>query len=209
MRPAELGLAKQLVAGLVGELSEATFTDQHRASVVKLIEARANGEPDIEFTPQAEPEATGVDLMAVLQAFRRAGHRASGRLIRWASLRCSPTPPRSCLTGPGSRFEPKYDGMRVIALGTATGVRLLSRDGNDKARQLLRGLDLADALRRLHLLGRAANPLRLGAPRSVACPPYLRPGSEPLRPHYSGSKPSRRGFSPGITRSKCFEKEQI
>jgi bifunctional non-homologous end joining protein LigD len=37
--------------------------------------------------------------------------------------------------GPGWRFEPKYDGMRVIALGTATVVRLLSRDGNDKARQ--------------------------------------------------------------------------
>lgn len=37
--------------------------------------------------------------------------------------------------GPGWRFEPKYDGMRVIAFGTATRVRLLSRDGNDKARQ--------------------------------------------------------------------------
>lgn len=68
VRPGELDLAEQLVTGLVGDFSEATFTDQHRENVMKLIEARASGEPDVEFTPQAEPEATGIDLMAVLQA---------------------------------------------------------------------------------------------------------------------------------------------
>ena len=32
-------------------------------------------------------------------------------------------------------FEPKYDGVRVLAYVSARGVRLISRNGNDKARQ--------------------------------------------------------------------------
>ncbi|MDQ6738551.1 MAG: non-homologous end-joining DNA ligase [Gemmatimonadota bacterium] len=32
-------------------------------------------------------------------------------------------------------FEPKYDGVRVLAYVTARGVRLITRNGNDKARQ--------------------------------------------------------------------------
>ncbi|MEO6865221.1 MAG: non-homologous end-joining DNA ligase [Gemmatimonadaceae bacterium] len=38
-------------------------------------------------------------------------------------------------TGPSWTFEPKYDGVRVLAYVTASGVRLVTRNGNDKARQ--------------------------------------------------------------------------
>jgi len=37
--------------------------------------------------------------------------------------------------GPGWTFEPKYDGVRVLAHITSSGVRLITRNGNDKARQ--------------------------------------------------------------------------
>ncbi|HUF31295.1 MAG TPA: DNA polymerase ligase N-terminal domain-containing protein [Gemmatimonadaceae bacterium] len=37
--------------------------------------------------------------------------------------------------GPGWTFEPKYDGIRVIALATLDSVALLTRNGNDKAAQ--------------------------------------------------------------------------
>ncbi|HEU4559797.1 MAG TPA: non-homologous end-joining DNA ligase [Longimicrobium sp.] len=37
--------------------------------------------------------------------------------------------------GRGWRVEPKYDGMRILALVTAESIRLFSRGGNDKARQ--------------------------------------------------------------------------
>lgn len=37
--------------------------------------------------------------------------------------------------GRGWRYEPKYDGMRILALVNAHVVRLLSRQGNDKTRQ--------------------------------------------------------------------------
>ena len=36
---------------------------------------------------------------------------------------------------PGWTFEPKYDGIRVLAVGSATQTQLLTRNGNDKARQ--------------------------------------------------------------------------
>jgi bifunctional non-homologous end joining protein LigD len=38
-------------------------------------------------------------------------------------------------TGRNWTFEPKYDGVRVLAHVTARGVRLITRNGNDKARQ--------------------------------------------------------------------------
>jgi bifunctional non-homologous end joining protein LigD len=38
-------------------------------------------------------------------------------------------------TGEGWTFEPKYDGVRVLAHVTSRGVRLVTRNGNDKARQ--------------------------------------------------------------------------
>lgn len=38
-------------------------------------------------------------------------------------------------TGRDWTFEPKYDGVRVLAHVDATGVRLVTRNGNDKARQ--------------------------------------------------------------------------
>ncbi len=38
-------------------------------------------------------------------------------------------------TGRSWTFEPKYDGVRAVAQVTARGVRLMTRNGNDKARQ--------------------------------------------------------------------------
>ena len=38
-------------------------------------------------------------------------------------------------TGPNWTFEPKYDGVRVLAYVTAHGIRLITRNGNDKAPQ--------------------------------------------------------------------------
>ena len=49
-------------------------------------------------------------------------------------------------TGEGWTFEPKYDGIRVLAYATATGVRLVTRNGNDKATQFA---EVAEGLRAL------------------------------------------------------------
>jgi bifunctional non-homologous end joining protein LigD len=48
--------------------------------------------------------------------------------------------------GDGWTFEPKYDGIRVIALATPDGVALITRNGNDKTLQFP---EIADAVQRL------------------------------------------------------------
>jgi bifunctional non-homologous end joining protein LigD len=48
--------------------------------------------------------------------------------------------------GDGWTFEPKYDGIRVLALATADAAQLVTRNGNDKAAQFP---EVADALRAL------------------------------------------------------------
>ena len=47
--------------------------------------------------------------------------------------------------GPGWTFEPKYDGIRVLAFVTPKSVKLVTRNGNEKTRQFP---EVADALRR-------------------------------------------------------------
>jgi bifunctional non-homologous end joining protein LigD len=47
---------------------------------------------------------------------------------------------------PGWTFEPKYDGIRVLAHASRDGARLVTRNGNDKAAQFP---EVADALRAL------------------------------------------------------------
>lgn len=71
----ELALAEQLIGALTREFDSTEFPDQHRANVMALIEARMNGESDVQFTAQAEPEATGGDLMAMLSASLTAAER--------------------------------------------------------------------------------------------------------------------------------------
>ena len=48
-------------------------------------------------------------------------------------------------------FEPKYDGVRVLAHATKDDVALVSRNGIDKAHQLLPGRLAGDARRRAQL----------------------------------------------------------
>lgn len=68
VKPAELALAEQLVGALVGEFDATRFVDEHRVNVMKLIEARMAGEPDVTFEEQKEPDSTETDLMAMLTA---------------------------------------------------------------------------------------------------------------------------------------------
>jgi bifunctional non-homologous end joining protein LigD len=55
--------------------------------------------------------------------------------------------------GPGWTFEPKYDGIRVLAFATATATRLVTRNDNDKAAQFP---EVAEALSALAARARRA-----------------------------------------------------
>ena len=72
---------------------------------------------------------------------RSAAPRSLGRLEpMYASIGTSVP------QGEGWTFEPKYDGIRVLAFVTKDAVRLVTRNGNDKTKQFP---EIADALRTL------------------------------------------------------------
>jgi len=50
------------------------------------------------------------------------------------------------IPGKGWTFEPKYDGIRVLAFATPTGVKLITRNGKDKAEQFP---EIVSALKKL------------------------------------------------------------
>ncbi|HUE85452.1 MAG TPA: DNA polymerase ligase N-terminal domain-containing protein, partial [Vicinamibacterales bacterium] len=73
----------------------------------------------------------------------------ASRVARRSPLEASPmlaTLAGAIPDGEDWTFEPKYDGIRVIALATLDSVVLLTRNGNDKAAQFP---EIVDAVRRL------------------------------------------------------------
>lgn len=66
VRPQELDMAKTLIENLTSDWSPEEFTDEYREALLKIVEAKINGE-EIEI---AEPEQTAkvVDLMEALKA---------------------------------------------------------------------------------------------------------------------------------------------
>lgn len=93
VRPAEIAMANGLVESLSGDFNPADYTDQYRAALESVVEAKIEGRdlvsaPD---TTEAETSGTVVDLVAALQASIAAvkaskeGSSASGRAASSAS----------------------------------------------------------------------------------------------------------------------------
>jgi bifunctional non-homologous end joining protein LigD len=65
--------------------------------------------------------------------------------MAFSPMLAEPTP--TLPSGPGWRFEPKYDGMRCVAVATSAGVQLLTRSGNNDARQFPEVVEAVATLR--------------------------------------------------------------
>lgn len=66
-KPAEMEMARQLVAALTGEFDTERYKDEYREALLKVIDSKVAGQP-VE-APAPEPEASRLtDLMAVLEA---------------------------------------------------------------------------------------------------------------------------------------------
>ena len=66
-KPAEVEMARQLVQALTGEFDAASYKDDYREALLKVIDSKVAGQPVQALTP--EPEASKLtDLMAVLEA---------------------------------------------------------------------------------------------------------------------------------------------
>jgi DNA end-binding protein Ku len=66
VRDQELQMARQLIENLTSDWSPEQFTDEYRDALVRIVEAKINGE-EIEIV-QPEPTAKVVDLMEALKA---------------------------------------------------------------------------------------------------------------------------------------------
>jgi DNA end-binding protein Ku len=66
VRDQELQMARQLIENLTSEWNPEEYTDEYREALVKIVEAKINGE-EIEVV-QPEPTAKVVDLMEALKA---------------------------------------------------------------------------------------------------------------------------------------------
>jgi DNA end-binding protein Ku len=66
VRDQEVEMARQLIENLTAEWNPDEYTDEYREALVKIVEAKINGE-EIEIV-EAEPTAKVVDLMEALKA---------------------------------------------------------------------------------------------------------------------------------------------
>jgi DNA end-binding protein Ku len=70
VRPAEIAMASSLVDSLSGDFDPSDFTDQYRAALESVVEAKIEGRDLIPAPESGDSEASGtvVDLVAALQA---------------------------------------------------------------------------------------------------------------------------------------------
>lgn len=103
IKPAERGMAEQLVASMTGEFNPASYRDEYREALLELIEAKASGETVT--APAPEPASTVTDLMAALQASveaAKAGRAAAGAPAEMAAGKSSR---KAVAVGPGQPGE--------------------------------------------------------------------------------------------------------
>ncbi len=71
IKPAERKMAEQLIEAMTGDFDPENYTDEYRAALLKIIEAKVAGEETVAIAP-AEPSSNLVDLMAALEASVKA-----------------------------------------------------------------------------------------------------------------------------------------
>jgi DNA end-binding protein Ku len=78
IRPSEIAMARQLVEALTGEFDASRYRDEYREALLKVIEAKVDGQPVEAPEPVAETSKL-TDLMAVLEASVAAARADAGR----------------------------------------------------------------------------------------------------------------------------------
>jgi DNA end-binding protein Ku len=76
-KPAELQMAKQLVAAMTGEFEPENYRDEYRDALMQVIEAKVEGHEAVAPEP-VEETGNLVDLMAALEASVKATKEARG-----------------------------------------------------------------------------------------------------------------------------------
>src|SRR5215218_6908167 len=75
VRPQELQMAEALISSMSGSFDPSEFTDEYRAALTALLEAKQTGG---EVVQPEEPEDTGGAVVDLMSALRRSVERARG-----------------------------------------------------------------------------------------------------------------------------------
>jgi bifunctional non-homologous end joining protein LigD len=107
----------------------------------RTMEEIAAGKPPIWHSnrePKAKKSVTAASAVAPVKSSRKSASAAKPATpARISDIALEPMYASigSEIPGDGWTFEPKYDGVRVLAYATPTDVKLITRNGKDKAKQ--------------------------------------------------------------------------
>lgn len=114
--------------------------------LIKHRDSHATAEGDI-VAENVTSVTTGKTMDQIASGTTRAPSRAKADAVKLpSSLEPMYASVGAAVPGIGWTFEPKYDGIRVLAFATASAVRLVTRNGKDKSLQFP---EIVEALRKI------------------------------------------------------------
>jgi DNA end-binding protein Ku len=75
---AETAIAEQLIEALIGDWDPGQYSDSYRSSVLKLIQAKTEGQEVAAAAQKSEPKAEVIDIAAALKASLAAAKAKKG-----------------------------------------------------------------------------------------------------------------------------------
>jgi len=118
----------------------------------RTMEEIASGKSKV-WRSNREPKERTAALAPATSPARKSAVKSSSAKLPLGSLEPMYASVGSEVPGEGWTFEPKYDGIRVLAYATPTDVRLITRNGKDKAQQFP---EIVAALKKLASLSKGS-----------------------------------------------------
>ena len=97
-RPAELAMASSLIDSMAGSFKPEEFTDNYRAALQEVIDAKVEGREIVQPEEEEEAPAAAIDLMAALKASVERAKAARGESAAPAAAKKKATPAKKTAT---------------------------------------------------------------------------------------------------------------
>jgi DNA end-binding protein Ku len=120
-RPAELAMAASLIDSMAGSFKPDEFTDNYRAALQEVIDAKVEGREIVQPEEQEEAPAAAVDLMAALKASVERAKKARGETPEKQAEAVAATPIKKATAkkAPAAAAKKAAPAKKTTASGTA------------------------------------------------------------------------------------------
>ncbi|GGN70309.1 non-homologous end joining protein Ku [Actinoplanes lobatus] len=105
-RPAELAMASSLIDSMAGSFKPDEFTDNYRAALQEVIDAKVEGREVVQPEEAEEAPAAAIDLMAALKASVERARQARGEDRKPSEGTGEASPPAKKAAAPRKRAAP-------------------------------------------------------------------------------------------------------